>query len=115
MENVIQNVSQKNNKGSDKMKKAEQMSNAINEFILDNDFLMRFITDSVKDKIYTERTYSDSMIEQVLINDLDNGYSESYILDFIIDEIDIYDLVDEIDKKYIDEFMTLAEQTQQRY
>lgn len=115
MENVTQNVSQNtNNKGMVKMRKNDIMSDAINEFILDNDFLTRFIVDNVKDKIYTERTYSDSMIEQVLINDLDNGLSDSYILGFILDEIDIYTLIDKIDDMYRDDFNELVEQCNTR-
>ena len=108
------NVSQKMN-GGKKMKKNEKMSIAINQFILDNDFLMRFIVDNVKDKIYDEKTYNDGFIENVIINDLDNGYSSSYILDYIIDEIDIYDLVYEIDSRYRDDFNELVEQCNNRY
>lgn len=113
MDNVSQNVSQQKNKGLDKMRKNEKMSISINEFILDNEFLMRFITDNVKDKIYTERTYNISMIESVLINDMDNT-TDSYILGYILDEIDIYTLMDKIDELYIYDFVELAEQTQQR-
>lgn len=112
MKNVTRETIKKNNKEVVKMSKAEQMSNAINEFILDNDFLRRFIIDNVKDKIYVERFYSDSMIESVLTTDLyDNN--ESYILSHILDEIDIYALIDKIDNLYRDDFMTLAEQCNQ--
>lgn len=117
MKNVTQenkNVTQKN-KGAKKMKYNDKMADAINDFILNNDFLTRYIVDNVKDKIYVERTYNINMIENVLINDLDNGYNGSYIIDFIIDEIDIYSLIDIIDEKYIHDFMELAEQTQKRY
>lgn len=100
--------------GAEKMRKNEIMSNAINEFILDNDFLMRFIVDNVEEKIYSERTYNDGMIESVLINDLDNGYSESYILDFIIDEIEIYSLIDKIDDIHREDFLSLAKQCSNR-
>ena len=113
MDNVTQIVSQQKNKGLDKMRKNEKMSISINEFILDNEFLMRFITDNVKDKIYTERSYNISMIESVLINDMDN-ITDSYILGYILDEIDIYTLMDKIDELYIYDFVELAEQCQQR-
>lgn len=114
MENVTQIVSQQKNKELEKMKKNEKMSIAINEFILDNDFLTRFIVDNVKEKIYVEKTYNDGMIESVLINDLDNGYSNSYIIDYILDEIDIYTLIDKIDERYRDEFNELANQCNNR-
>lgn len=96
------------------MSKAEEMSNAITNFIMDNDFLITFITDSVKDKIYDTKEYNDGMIEDVLINDLDNGYSNSYILDHIIDEIDIYQIAYRIDDKYRDEFYELVRQCNNR-
>lgn len=103
------NVSQKM-KGMVQMKKNEKMSIAINEFIINNDFLVRFITDNVKEKIYDEKTYNDNMIESVLINDLDNGYTDSYILGYILDEIDIYQLIDMIDDRHRDDFIELANQ-----
>ena len=93
MENVTQNVSQqKKIKGLDKMRKTNDiMSDAITKFILENDFLTRFITDNVKDKIYDEKMYHESMIESVIENDLNAGYSQSYISDFILDEINLYE------------------------
>ena len=120
MENVTQNVSQKNNnKGLEKMKnkkmsKADIMSDAITEYILDNDFLIRYITDNVKEKIYDEKTYHISMIEDVIENDLQAGYNGGYISDYILDEINLYILVDKIDARFIYDFIDLAEQTQQR-
>ena len=40
-----------------KMRKNEIMSEAINSFILDNEFLMRFITDNVRERIYDKKYY----------------------------------------------------------
>lgn len=114
MDNVPRETIQEKKLEAVQMKKNEKMAVAINDFILNNDFLTRFIVDNVKDKIYTERSYNINMVEQVLINDIDNGYNGSYIIDFIIDEIDVYTLIDKIDEMYIDDFMELAQQTQQR-
>lgn len=110
MKNVSQDVSQ----GFTKNKGAKKMEKAITEFIINNDFLMEYITDSVKEKIYTQKTYNDGMIEDVIVNDLESGFSGGYITDFIIDEIDVYNLVDKIDELHIEDFMELAEQSQQR-
>lgn len=120
MENDSQNVSQNiNNKGLEKMKnekmsKAEKMADAITEYILDNDFLIRYITDNVKGKIYDEKTYHVSMIEDVIERDLQAGYNGGYISDYILDEINLYVLVDKIDERFIYDFMEIAEQTQRR-
>ena len=115
MENVTQNVSQKNNKGMVKMRKTNDiMSDAITKFILENDFLTRFITDNVKEKIYDEREYHESMIESVIENDLNAGYSQSYISDFILDEINLYELVDSIHESYKEEFNEIANQCNTR-
>lgn len=113
MEKYTNVYTKKNNEGMMKMKYNDKMANAITDFIINNDFLTRYIVDNVKDKIYTERTYYDGMIEQVLINDLDSK-TDGYIIGFILDEIDIYTLIDKIDEMYIEDFMELAEQTQQR-
>lgn len=118
MENVTQNVSQENNnKGLDKMEKmskAEKMSLAINEFILSNDFLTRYISDGVKEKIYDEKMYHDGMIEEVIENDLQSGYNGGYISDMILDEIEIYSLIDKIHESYKDEFIEIAQECNKR-
>lgn len=112
MDNVSHETIQNKNKEVLKMKKNEKMSLAINQFILDNDFLVRYIRDGVVEKIYNERTYYDGMIETVLTNDLNAGYSNGgYILDYIIDEIDIYTIIDVIHERYKNEFYEIAEQT----
>lgn len=96
------------------MKKNEKMILAINEFILDSDFITGFITDNVKEKIYDEKEYNINMVEQIIENDLQAGYNGGYITDYILDEIDIYELSDKIHERYKEEFNELAEQTQQR-
>ena len=117
MENVSQEnkiVSQKN-KGAKKMKNTNDvMSDAITKFILENEFLMRYIKNGVIEKIYDEKSYNINMIETVIENDLQAGYNGGYIADMILDEISIYPLVDKIDELYIYEFVEISEQTQQR-
>ena len=103
----------KNNKEVVKMEKNDIMADAINDFILDDDFLRRFIIDNVEYKIYSEQSYNTGMIESVLTTDLFDN-TDSYILGHILEEIDIWSLIDKIDEKYGDDFHRLARQTQQR-
>ena len=114
MKNVTRGTMQeKKLEGMVQMKKNEKMAVAINDYILSNDFLVRYIRDGVVEKIYNEREYYDGMIEQVITNDLESGYSNGgYILDYIIDEIDIYTIIDFIHERYKNEYYDIAQQTQ---
>src|SRR5699024_4790017 len=97
------------------MKKNEKMSIAITQFILDNDFLVRFIVDNVSEKIYTEKQYNTDMVYDVVVNDLDNCYNNSYLMDTINEEIDVHEIVDEINKNYEHIFIMLAKECNNRY
>ena len=118
MENVTQEnkiVSQKNNKGMVQMKNTNDiMADAITRFILENDFLVRFITDNVKEKIYDTKEYHESYIESIIENDLNNSYSQGYIADYILDEIDTYELVESIHERFKDDFNEIANQCNNR-
>lgn len=118
MKNVTQEnkiVSQKNNKGMVQMKNTNDiMSDAITKFILENDFLTRFITDNVKEKIYDTKEYHESYIESIIENDLNNSYSQGYIADYILDEIDTYEIVESIHERYKDDFYEIAQECNKR-
>ena len=115
MDNVLQQQENNNNNNKglakmkmDKIKRIDNMSDAINKFILGSEFLTQYIVDRVLDEIYTKKSYDYIMITDVIENDLNNSYSLGYIIDGVIDEIDIYSLTDSIDNLYREDFIQLA-------
>ena len=110
MKKYTNRYTKKNSKGLVVMSKAEQMSNAITNFIMTDEFMMRFIIDNVREKIYNNQSYDISMIEDILINDLDTGNTDSYLIGFIIDEIDVFQIAYRIHDKYGSDFYNLARQ-----
>ena len=113
MKNVTRGTIKKNNnKEVDAMEKnRERLSNELTDFIMTDEFMMRFIIDSVEQKIYNNREYSVSMVEDTLINDLDTGNTDSYLISFIIEEIDVFQIAYRIDRIHRDRFYKLAHQT----